>query len=691
MKRAVVWIGIPYTAGLLMASLLSWRMLPSLLGVTVLTALALILWKKSVRKYVYISTLSFLTACCVYWGYDAVLVQPQLDFAAQQNVVFTGTVTEIREYASGYAGYLLEGELEHAVRARIWYTCENGGYAYGDTLTICGDPERLTSGYLFDGASYYRGKGVFLRIFDGEVTAHVPKVHHTLRSLLYEWRMTMSERILEYTGERSGPMLIGMLFGDTSGMDSASQTAMYRMGIGHVLAVSGLHLDFLALCITWLLQRCRADRRLSFAVIAVLSVMFVLCVGETVSAKRACIMILLSQSAGLFGRRADALNSLSIAMLLLGLENPMVIHSAAFWLTTTATFGIAVFAVYMVKPMPAGTFWQKQKKNLAAFFFASLALFPVLLLYFREVSLISPLSNVLLVPLCMTAFALSACSLMFGVQGILAELLLWAASMIGDAVLFVSDAVSAIPMTHTGTDSVILRASVFGGVLAVVLCFALNRDRKHLSGMIAGVICVTAAAAGFENSWRGENLRIAVLGEETDCVLVISHASEAVVIDLSGDSRASDYVQSYLESNGTARLAALIFCNVSERTDDDYAHISHVYRPSRTLTSYGEKTGQLWELAFADALIRVEGEQVRVTYGDMNYVCCRETEAAASCDVLTVYGKNRDALPACGLLQVLDAQSSYVPDAETLIGENNLELTLADAGGCRVRRLYADS
>ena len=128
MKRTAIWIGISYTAGLLIASLLSWRFWPTLLGVTALTVWLLIMWKKQVRKYVCISTLSFLTACCVYWGYDAVSIEPQLAFAGQQNVLFTGKVREIREYDSGYAGYLLEGKLEDTVRAKLWYTCEGGDY-----------------------------------------------------------------------------------------------------------------------------------------------------------------------------------------------------------------------------------------------------------------------------------------------------------------------------------------------------------------------------------------------------------------------------------------------------------------------------------------------------------------------------------------------------------------------------------
>ncbi|MBQ7002560.1 MAG: ComEC/Rec2 family competence protein [Oscillospiraceae bacterium] len=691
MKRTAIWIGISYTAGLLIASLLSWRFWPTLLGVTALTVWLLIMWKKSVRKYVCISTLSFLTACCVYWGYDAVSIEPQLAFAGQQNVLFTGKVREIREYDSGYAGYLLEGKLDNAVNAKLWYTCEGGDYVYGDTLTVCGDPEAMTSGYLFDASTYYRGRGIFLRMFGGEVTERVPRPYHTLRSLLYEWRMTMSERILAQTGERSGPMLVGMLFGDTSGMDSISETAMYRMGIGHVLAVSGLHLDFLALCAAWLLRRLKADKRLVFASVAVLSVLFVLCVGEPVSARRALIMILLSQSAGLFGRKADAFNSLSIAMFLLELHNPMVIHSAAFWLTSTATFGIAVFAVYMTKPMPQTSFWEKQKKSFAMFFCASLVLFPVLILYFHEVSLISPLSNLLLVPLCMAAFGLSAVSLLFGAQGFLAGMLLWTAELLAEAVLAVSGFVSSLPLTYTGTGSAMLRVSVFVGTVAIMLCYLFCRDRRLLGTMIAGVIAVTAAAAEWENGWQRDHLRIAVLGEERDCVLVIAKADDAVAIDLTGDSKAADYVRNYLESAGTARLDALIFCNAEETAVSSYTHITHVYRPARTMTVYDEENDGTIEFAFHDALIRVEGACVNVSYGMTDYLCCRETEARADCDVLTVFGRSRDVLPSCGVLHILDEETCYRPDAQTWIGENNLELTLAMDGRCRVRRLYGDS
>lgn len=692
MKRTALYIGFPYTAGLLLASVVEVQLFVTVCSTVAFAALLAVFLRKDVYKYVLIGTLSFMTACCVYWWQDAGSVKSQTAFAGQADTVFTGTITSIAAYDSGYAGYMLEGELNGEVKAKLLYTCENAGYAYGDTLTVKGTPQQMTSGYLFDTASYYRSENVHLRMFYADSTEHIPRAHDTLRSILYEWRQEMTERILSRADSQSGAAMVGMLFGDKSALEGSTKTALYRVGIGHVLAVSGLHLDFLALFVARLLRKCGADRRLSFGVMAVLAILFVICVGETVSIKRACIMILLSQSAGLFFRKADVLNSLSIAMLLLGLENPFVVHSAAFWLSVAGTFGIGVFAPYMTEKIPdknpAWKFW----RHAAAMFCVFFVVFPFTVLYFRDASLISPLSNLVLVPLCMLAFMLTAVSLLFGARGIAAELLLMAAENITDVVRYVSEWLAGLPYTHIGTGSRILLFVLCGAAAAAVLCHLFCRSRRMLCAMLAGSVLVTAGAVSFEQYYSAGNIRISVLGDERDCVLVIGYGKEAVVIDLCGDAQAPSYVQACLESGGMERVTALVLCDAEAVRMEDYESALYFYPPEEVAAMEPEDDEpSAFAMNFHGAAISVEEDTAVIRYGGMQYRCCREARADRPCEVLTVYGTSRNTLPDSGILMVLDERSCYASDSRTYVGENNLELIIAGNGDCRVRRLYADT
>ncbi len=705
MKRTALYIGFPYTAGLLIASVVHCQLWFWVLGAALLIAAVLIGYRRSVWKYVLTSTLSLLTACCVYWCHDALSVQKQLAYVGAENTVFSGEITALTIHDSGYASYLLAGTLNGETPAKVKYFCNEPGYAFGDTLTLTGIPEAVESTYLFSAEEYYRSQGIFLSMPMESEVQHTPRTRTTFRSMLHAWRQEMTERIQKDRTEEHGALMTGMLFGDKSAMSDSTKLSLYRTGIGHVLAVSGLHLDFLALCVLRLLRLCKADRRISFSILAVLALLFVICVGETVSVKRACIMILISQSAGLFYRRGDMLNTISIAMLLLSLENPLVVHSAAFWLSFSGTFGIGVFAPYLTKPMPADTLFQRELRASARAGCVFLAVLPASMLYFREVSLISPLANLLLVPLCMGVLLLEALALLTGAEGALADCLLWTADRLAGLVLRISAYIADLPWTHAGTDSAVVLPLIAASALLITLCCLLWKSRRLMCAAIAVSLVSVCIAAGTERMYRSQNLRIAVLGESRDCALVFSLGSDAVIVDMSGDSSAPAYVSAYLQSTGIRSIEALFLCAPNQKNLTRYEEALRFVPPEQltvmqlpgeenTLSSvqYTPDHAQLRELLFHGTVLTITEEHVRAQTADFTYVCAKEKTANIPvCSALTIYGTSRNVLPESGLLMVLDSRSCYTADPYTYVGKNNLELTIADDGQCSVRSLYADS
>ena len=704
MKRTALYIGFPYTAGLLAASVVHRDLWFYLAAAVLLTAAVIVYCRRDVWKYVLISTLSMVTACCVYWGYDTFSVQRQLAFAGTENVEFSGEITDLTFHESGYVTCILDGRLEGEVPARISYVTDDQSLEIGDTLALKGTPERPVSTYVFDSEDYYRSKNVHLSMpFDAEVI-HTPRQHATLRSILFAWRSKMTARIRARMEGESGAFLTGMLFGDKSAMSDGTQTALYRTGIGHVLAVSGLHMDFLALLVIHLLRKLGAGRKESFLALSVLSLLFVLCVGETVSVKRACIMILISQSAGLFFRRADMLNTISIAMLVLALENPFVIHSAAFWLSFSGTFGIAVFAPYMTKDMKTETAFRKLAKNLGAMFCVFLAVLPASVLYFREVSLISPLANLTIVPICMLLFLLGVLILFFGAKGPITQLLYTAAEFLSELILNIADFTARLPWSYTAADSRILFICVMLSLVMLALCYACFRNRRSLCIGVAAALTVTCIATGTERMYLDRNFHIAVLGEERDCVLVLRKGSEAAIVDLSGDTAAPRYVQAYLESAGVKTVDSLFLCKIKPKSVSRYEQVLRHSPPKHTVAiADTQESGTLSllgkdavhtpirEILFQGAVIRISQNDVQVDTGNLKFSCMQEkTAAAQSYDLLTVYGTSKNTLPDAGILIVLDGRSCYTSDAHTYVGENNLELAIAENGSCRIRRLYAD-
>ena len=104
-----------------------------------------------------------------------------------------------------------------------------------------------------------------------------------------------------------------------------------------------------------------------------------------------------------FGRRADSLNSLGLAVLVVCLFNPFAGGDLGFALSVTATLGI----VLLYQPLPTlllgrvkGRFaklWRFPAESLAATAAALLGTFPVQLAVFGGFPLLLPLANFLMV------------------------------------------------------------------------------------------------------------------------------------------------------------------------------------------------------------------------------------------------------------------------------------------------------
>ncbi len=706
MKRTALYLGLPYTAGLLIASVVHRHFWFLAVGVILLAAAAVVRYRKDVWKYVLLSTLSVLTACCVYWCHDAFYVSRVLAYSERPEVEFSGKITSKTTHSSGYATYLLDGAFSDGQPARLQYLCDNSSYRYGDTLCLTGEAKTMESDYLFNEVSYRSAQNVFLKMEWGTQAVHLPRTFPSLRSILHEFRETMSDRIHASCDAESGLLLTGMLFGDKTGMASSTKTSLYRMGIGHILAVSGLHLDFLALCVVSLLRKCKADRRTAFGIMAALALLFVLCVGETVSVKRACIMILLSQSATLFFRTADTFNSLSIAMLLLAIENPMVVHGAGFWLSFCGAFGIGVLAPHMTAPLPAKTLVQRAFRALCSAVIVYLAVLPVSLVYFREVSLISPLANLLLVPLCMLAMLLTVLALVFGGGlGPIAGFLLRGAAALADAVLHLSRNLAALPWTHTGTQQHGAVIIVWLTCLLVLVCWILYRSRRWMCAAIALGMGMAVCSASFSQRYTDRNLRIAVLGDADHCVLVLHSGGEAVIVDASGTVQLSSYVNTYLQSCGIASVDTLYLCQPKAKSLTKYEQQLALYQPTRIFAAEPMKELEQpmlfdhpivlqpeYEQLLDGALLSANENGAAIAYGGLRFVCSREKHAVLpEYDILTIYGTCSKDVPESSILIVLDEETAYTEDDYTYIGENNLELTITPSGDCRVRRLHANS
>ncbi len=695
MKRPALYVGIPFVVGLIIAALIVRQLWAIACGGVTLIAGGILLWRRELWKYVLLSTLSCLTACCVYWCADY-QAEKLLQSVPSGECTYTGKVINTSKSDSNWAVYTLDGTFENEVKAKVTVSLEYLKFSYGDILTISGTPTQTQGNYLYNG-DYYRSEGIFLTFgFDAELKDYHTPEKPDLKTIIRKWRSTMTERIHKYMEKETASMLTGMLFGDKSGFSGMSKNALYRMGIGHIMAVSGLHLDFLAVCVAWLLNRLNADRKVKFGVLAILCILFVICAGETISVKRACIMVLLGQSAGLFFRQPDGVTSLSIAMLILGISNPFVIHSASFWLSCSGAMGIGILSPYMTKDLKRNTALQKIVVNLISGGWVFLAVLPASAIYFNEISLISPLSNLILTPFCMVAMGLGTVAILLGAQGKLAQWLLLSAEVVEKWVLAIAKKVSGLSWTHTGTGSEELLFLILLGIFMIVLCHLIARNKILTSVTALTAVILTTTIPAIRQSYQYEDLRIAVLGSNQNCIVILTNGDNSIIFDMSATSQGALYANAYL-SKESAQTADEIDLSHPTRMNlqryEQYFPSSEITLLTETALFSEYRKLSHKELLFHGAKVTADPERLLIEYGGIEYLCTKESQLQEddTPEILTIFGYNKKPLPECGIMAILDENSPYIADNHTYIGENNLEITIKSNGKSRVRRLYASS
>ena len=183
---------------------------------------------------------------------------------------------------------------------------------------------------------------------------------------------------------------VAMVTGDRSDMDSTVSELFSAAGIGHILAISGLHISLIGMGLYKLLRRIGFLCPMSAIVSGIFVVLFGVMTGNSVSATRAIVMFVCAVNAQVLGRRYDILSAVSLSAIILILKNPYVIANSGFLLSFMAIAGVAVVTDgFSVK-------WLKWLTGPAAI---QLATLPIILWFYYEVPVYSVFLNLIVVPL----------------------------------------------------------------------------------------------------------------------------------------------------------------------------------------------------------------------------------------------------------------------------------------------------
>jgi len=271
-------------------------------------------------------------------------------------------------------------------------------YAYGDRLEVkC----ELKAPEEFSGFSYDR----YLARYDIYSVCYYPNINKLSEKKtrgIYKSIFTFKNKLRDLVNyglpEPEASLAKAIVLGDKKNIPSQLRENFSQAGVSHIIAISGMHISIIAALLMALLLGLGLSRQKSFWLASIFLLLYIVLVGLPASAMRAGLMGFLVLWALNLGRLNKITNSLVLAAAVLLLINPKLLRDdIGFQLSFLAVLGI----VYYYPILNTG--FEKIKipklkgiRDIIGITIAAQILtLPIIAFNFSLASLISPVSNLL--------------------------------------------------------------------------------------------------------------------------------------------------------------------------------------------------------------------------------------------------------------------------------------------------------
>ena len=293
------------------------------------------------------------------------------------------------------------------------------------------------------------------------------------------------ERIIEeiVAGEPESSIVKAMTLGKRD-LPYSIKEPFLKTGIFHVLVVSGLHLGFVILFVTLFTPFLPLRAKEIFTILAI--IFYCLITGARPPVLRASLMAIIYFSGRLCNRESYSYIAIALAAFILLLFDPNQLFAPGFQLSFIITLGILSLCPLLMKKLPKLPLFLKGL--IAVPIAAQLTAFPLIAFHFHYFSLLSPLTNIFLIPLAGLNVGLAFLAILFGSFSINLGAILGATLYLFTSLLFKLTKVFAqFPFVYREIGSFSL-LHLFCYYYLLVLVFNLHRLKREKAKIAALVL-----------------------------------------------------------------------------------------------------------------------------------------------------------------------------------------------------------
>lgn len=276
-------------------------------------------------------------------------------------------------------------------------------YKYGDELIIIGKPKTPMVFEDFNYQGYLAKDGIYSVMYYPKISFTGNNKGNVFHKVIYSFKNKIKITVEKIMPLPEVAILEALTLGNKRSLTDNLKEQFNITGTRHVVAISGMHIIILSGALMFLLIILGLRRGQAFYFTLAVLILFIIMVGAPTSAIRAGIMggiLLFAQKVGRFNSSGRAIVFAATIMLIL---NPLLMKfDVGFQLSFLAVLGIIYIKPILDKWIKKIT--KKEESNgaiqiITMTLAAQVATLPILVYNFGRISFISPLSNILIVPL----------------------------------------------------------------------------------------------------------------------------------------------------------------------------------------------------------------------------------------------------------------------------------------------------
>ena len=544
-------------------------------------------------KIIPIVILTAIFTFCIYSIHYNLVIKP-LDTLKNSDAFIKGTICELPYKSNNKYYYTLKTEkveidgLENVpqeVKLRLSTSKAFDADVYDKVnckVHLYSQPDEAG----FSTKNFYAAKGihVFAYLYDFEDYTEEPGDSKPFYYYCLKAKETLCSSLRSVLLSDHADIANAMLLGDQHGIDNETKSNFRDIGLSHLLVVSGLHTAIIAELFTVLFLHLKFSKK--YAALAscfgVLAFMCVTCFPATVL--RAGIMIILFKLGKFFYLQSDSLNSLGFATLAISIFNPSSGGDIGFLMSVCATLGIIILNPKInlfLRRFPKSNYTKCKyhvQSILSVIFSivsvtisATLFTMPITILYFKNISLISILANLLVsIPatiLVATLLLVAVLNLAPIFKFIVMPLVILCEWII-KYMLLIAKWLSSLPFASISTANSFLSFWI-ASTIVLVIAFLILKQRQNLHLLkITAILSIIILFSGiFSFQIFNHNITKLVVADTGDgCSLILKRDNQAAVLACGGDKINYNKLNSALNILNVNKISFILLTDFDDAT-----------------------------------------------------------------------------------------------------------------------------